>query len=344
MARGLREAGVDVVVGCLASLGPVGVELADEGFQTFACDARGPRDLGALHRLIGALWRLQPDLVHATLTHANVAARLACRWLGIPCLTSTATIEVERRSHRWLERASTWLDGGHIVNSLAVAAHVQRAFGLPADRVHLVPPFVREAPARLPRDEARARLGLSLNEATALWAGRLDPVKRVDLLIRALSTLADLPLKLLIAGDGPQRARLEALAREHAPGRVLFLGWQRDLSPAFSAADFLILPSLTEGMPNVALQAMSLGLPVLASDIPAFRELRGDQRLIRLIPSDAPEAYAAAMRESVLNSAELQRQAERASAWARVRLDSRRAMDELLKIYAAALAKPSSAQ
>src|SRR5262245_23746419 len=158
LARGLKAAGVDVHVGCLAGRGPVSEELEAAGIPTFACGAKNARSFWALLRLIGHLRRIQPDLIHATLPHANVAARLVGGYLGIPVVTSTATIEVERRWHRWIERRTAGWDRGHIVSSRALAEHVRTAFRVPAKRVHVVPMSLERFPQLVDRATARAKL------------------------------------------------------------------------------------------------------------------------------------------------------------------------------------------
>ncbi|RMF72376.1 MAG: glycosyltransferase family 1 protein [Planctomycetota bacterium] len=296
LARELLALGQTVTVGCLASPGPVSAALERDGVETFACDARGPRDLRTFTRLAAHLRRLRPDLVFSCLTHANVAARLVGRWIDVPVLTSTATIEVERPWHiRW-ERLTAPLDRGHVVNSRALAEHVRAAFSVPPERIHVVPPFVRETPRRINRAIARERLHLPTDAFVVLWAGRFDPVKRVELLIEAVAKMGEATV-LAFAGDGPLRGALERQA--HCCGameRIRFLGWQEDLSAAFSAADAFAFPSLTEGMPNAVLQALAFGLPVIASDIPAHREIDAGQSRLLLVDQASPDAYADAIR------------------------------------------------
>lgn len=296
-ARALRDAGETVVVGCLAHHGAVSDALEADGIATFACGAGGPRDLPAIGRLVAHVRRLAPDLIHATLTHANVAARLVGLWTRTPVLTSTATIEVERRWHRWAERLTARLDAGHVVNGTAVAAHVRRAFALPPGRVHVIPPAIGPL-RRVERATARAALDLAAHEFVVAWAGRFDPVKRLDQVVRTAELLGDRPTRFLLAGDGPLRADIERLAASSsAARRMRFLGWLDDLSELLAAADAFFFPSLTEGMPNAVLEAMAAGLPVVGSDIPALRELDGGAQRLVLIDSGAPRVYAQALRQ-----------------------------------------------
>ena len=338
LAVGLRDAGIAVYAGCLAPPGPVTAELAAQGITTFSCQARGVWDGSAVCRLAGHVRRLAPDLIHSTLMHANVAARLVGCLARVPVVTSTATIEVERRWHLWVERLTARLDRGHIVNSRSLAHHAQEAFGRPAHRVFVVPPLV--APPRVPdRAQARAALGIGADEFVAVWVGRLDPVKRVGIIVRCAEQMACARCRLLLVGDGPDRTRLEGLLRQSpAADRVRLLGWQDDPGLALGAADVFLFPSLTEGMPNAVLEAMWAGLPVVAADLPALRELAGEESGLRLVTEAAPEAFAAVLRE--LRDDEVGRRALalRARAWARSHLDPAAAIRAHIAVYRRILA------
>ncbi len=124
------------------------------------------------------------------------------------------------------------------------------------------------APFTQNRDALRRELGL--DGFTLLSLGRLIPIKGIDVLIDALAGVAN--VQLIVAGDGPERSRLEALARTKQ-ANVRFVGEVREPSKTawLQAADVFVLPSLilpsgrTEGMPTTLLEAMSHGLPVIAS-------------------------------------------------------------------------------
>ncbi len=339
LACGLRAAGLETHVGCLAPAGPISRQLDAAGIPTFACDARGPRDFVALWRLGQHVRRVSPDLIHATLTHANVAARVIGRLHGIPVVTSTATIEVERRWHAWAERLTRWLDHGQIVISQAVAEHVRRVFRYRPEKVFIVPPAI-ELPAATAADRAdiRAELGISDSEFVMLWAGRLDPVKRIDLVLDCAAHLREMPVRFLIAGDGPQREQVERALRGGPRAPVQWLGWRDDLDGLIAAADVLLFPSRTEGMPNVVLQAMAGGLAVVGSDIPALRELSGpDERLLLVRLPDADSAAGAALAAAVLSLRDdpqrRQALADRARNWAAAHLDPGRTVAAVIGVY-----------
>ncbi|MBN2445959.1 MAG: glycosyltransferase [Phycisphaerae bacterium] len=334
LARGLTRASVDVHVGCLAPRGPIGDELERDGIRTFACDARNSHDLGVFRRLSRHVRELAPDLIHATLTHANVAARLVGRRLGIPVLTSTATIEVERRWHLWLEWLTARRDAGHIVNTPALARHVMQAFGLPVERVHIVPPAIEPPAPALERADARRRLGLPENVPVIAWVGRLEPVKRTDWLVRCAEELIERDAVFALAGDGPLREMLERqIARSPARERVHLLGWQQNLAPLLSSADLFCLPSLTEGLPNAVLEAVAFGVPVLATNLPTLRDISGNGMRMRLVDADNAHTFASAIAQLLDSPDERASLASNARNWATDNLSTERAVQTLLTIY-----------
>lgn len=109
-----------------------------------------------------------------------------------------------------------------------------------------------------------------------LFVGRLVHQKGLDLLFPALGKLTELPWQLTVIGDGPQRGLLEELAAKLSiSDRIHFAGWQRgaDLNSHYLESNLFLLPSRHEGMPNVVLEAMASGLPVLATRIAGSEEL-----------------------------------------------------------------------
>ncbi len=340
LARGLRDAGQEVGVGCLAPLGPVGRDLRADGFDVFAAGAESVFSTGVFRRLERALRERKPEIIHSTLVHANFAARVIGRRLKIPVITSTATIEVERRWHVWLERWTRGWDCGHLVNSAALAAHVVAAFRRDPARVFVAPPSVeRRAPPA--RRAARQALELPADAFVVAWAGRLDPVKRVDVLMDAFDSFVGAArggaARLLIAGDGPDAARIAARkAQSPYAERIALLGWRDDLDALFAAADCVACPSRTEGMPNVVLEAMAVGAPVIAPPLPVMRELAGpdDARRLWLTPDDSVAALAAALGAIHAAPADARAVGDRAAEWVAAELSVEKTTAATLAAYA----------
>lgn len=114
----------------------------------------------------------------------------------------------------------------------------------------------------------------SEGEVRFLFVGRLSPLKGLGEVIMALGGLKDMPWRLYVAGDGPMRGEWEGLARQLGISeRVQFLGFVSHPEELMAQASCLLFPSRQEGMGRVLMRAISMGMPVLASDIPAIREL-----------------------------------------------------------------------
>lgn len=340
LARGLRDSGVDVHVGCLSYPGPITVDLHNEGFSTFACDAEDARDFGALRRLLRHVRRIQPNLIHATLLHANVAARLVGLLTRVPVVTSTATIEMERGWHRWAERLTARMDRAHLVSSVALAEHVTHAFALKRAHLRIIPPSLDPFPQRTDRAAARRAFQIPEHEFVVAWAGRLDPVKRIDLVLRIAEILSPQPMRFLLAGDGQDRPHIEQQLRISSAGRTVhLLGWQRDVAAVLSAADAFLFPSRTEGMPNAVLEAMACGLPIVASDLPVLRNLAGhdESRRMLLVSEDAPAPFAAALDRLRQDEALRATLGQQAADWARANLNHPATVRATLRAYESVL-------
>ena len=166
------------------------------------------------------------------------------------------------------------------------------AGGWPAGRVFHIPNF-----PNLAQSEAASRAGYATPESAplALALGRLHPNKAVDVLLRAAAKIPG--LWVWIAGDGPERARLERLAQELgvAP-RVRFLGWCMNRTALFKAADICVYPSRKEPFGNVVIEAWGCGVPLVAaaSTGPASLIRPGEDGV--LVPVDDAEALADAIR------------------------------------------------
>jgi starch synthase (maltosyl-transferring) len=302
LAPAVQAAGWDVRVVSLKAGGPVAERLAAAGLPVEDCAAGGPMDWRVFERMAAILSRQRPDLAHGLLFHANLAVRIGGLLAGFPrrrIVTEIQTVEIERRWHLAVERL-TWRLGGIVVgNSQSVVEHLHQAGGVPRERLRLVCGGVDvEAIARAaPRD--RDALGIPKSAKMLAWAGRLDPIKGLDVLLSAVAALpADPPVYAVLAGDGPLRGELEGLTeRLGIASRMKFLGRRDDVPAILKCADVFVFPSRTEGLPNALLEAFAAGVPVVATDAPGIRDLVTDGVTGRLVPVDDPRALAAAIGE-----------------------------------------------
>lgn len=157
----------------------------------------------------------------------------------------------------------------------------------------------REQPVKVAETESlRERLGIAANERVVLTVGRLSREKAQFDLIEAFKRFGDakpeISSKLIIVGDGPERTRLEAAA-ESLRGRVIFTGQVKDVRTFYSVADAFVLPSASEGSPNVLLEAMAANLPIVATAVGGVPEMVENNETALLVPPNDPSSIAAAI-------------------------------------------------
>ncbi len=202
----------------------------------------------------------------------------------------------------------------HLVGNTPGMVDWIRGQGFPAARVHLLANFVTDAsgatPAALPVPEG-ARVVLAM--------GRLHRTKGFDVLIAAMTRLPG-DVHAVIAGDGPERAALIALAAQAGVGgRVHLLGWRNDTAALLAACAMLVCPSRHEPLGNVVLEAFSARRPVVAASAEGPVWLLGDGARGLLVPIDSGVALAGAM-GAMLDSPDM---AARMAAEGRARFETR---------------------
>lgn len=242
-------------------------------------------------------------LIHSHGKGAGVYARLAARMLAVPAIHTFHGIHVERygvlrrAAYVALERRlAAWTDV--IINVSRAQEAEGLALGLFTARQSRVVrngvDVARLTAAALHRSEARKELGVDRHDPLIGCAARFDEVKRLDVVLEAAAAAGSPSLRVALIGRGSEEPRLRALAARLGLGpRVTFAGEILDASRLFTAFDLYCAPSRKEGLPLGVLEAMALGVPVLASDIPAHREVLGEAST-GLVPLTAP-AFAGAV-------------------------------------------------
>jgi glycosyltransferase involved in cell wall biosynthesis len=150
--------------------------------------------------------------------------------------------------------------------------------------------------SRFSREQAKAHLGCTLAPLIGI-VGRLEPVKRVDLFLAMAGIVADqIPdVQFVVAGDGALRQSLLSCARQAGlQDNVRFLGHREDIHDVLRALDILVMCSDHEGMPMVLLEALWLGVPVVARAVGGIREVVKNGRTGFTVSSSHPEDLAVA--------------------------------------------------
>lgn len=261
---------------CLRELGTLGGEALSAGVPVESLNLFRSKRINpfSLWRLSRWLRRAGVDIVHSQTHHAHIFGVAAARLAGVRSVVhQQKTLEELPARKRFLLRKC--LHGADAVISLSAEtrSQMQTGFGIPAGKIHVVPNAVDTSVFQPPGDTAAARraLGLEGEGFTLCCVGSLHPVKNHGTIIEALGILisrGQRPPRVLFVGDGPARPALESMARDKGVGEfIVFAGRQRPVVPWLHASDAFVLASAWEGQPLAMLQAVSCGLPVLASRI-----------------------------------------------------------------------------
>ena len=300
-----RDAGHECRVICLFNLGLLARELLASGVRVDACGKRPGLDLRALRRA-RALIRQSPDaVIHTHNAMAHYYAVLASLGLPVKCRINTRHgMGGRTRSGRqeWLYRQS--LRGTDYAVAVCEAARQRfAADGMRPRRALLsVPNGIRLERFRPADDVARqslvAELGLPTGSRIIGTVGRLQPVKDHALLLRAFAKVrVQVPeAALVIVGDGPLRAALEAQAEQAGLSDALrFMGDRHDVPRLLTGMEVFALTSTSEGYSVALLEACASSLPIVATDVGGNREIVRHGINGRLVPSGDTAAIATAL-------------------------------------------------
>ena len=274
---------VEIQVACLSKWGPVADQIRAAGVAVTPLDARGARDLRrTIGRLRGLVRERQIDTVFSFLVHSNFVAALASKALPhVRFFQSIQTTQPRPRWHWWIQRRIHQAAEKVVVPSPSAGQVARQWAHVSAERLVVIPNAVDVdlLAAIAPERDAFLAGAHRAEMATRVgYLGRLDPVKRVDVLIRAMRQLCGTHLthyRLHVFGDGPLRGKLELLARSELDPQMEFVFHGAVASPveALKQVDILVLPSEAEGFGLVLIEAMAAGVPVVATDVAGIRDV-----------------------------------------------------------------------
>lgn len=300
---------------CLKPLGPYGERLKQLGFKVISLNMTGRPSFRHVRELARIIDHERPDLVHAVMYQAIQLCRLARKRADQKFkLVSSPRVNYRTRSAATL-LVDRLLKGGD--DMLIAECEASRRFllsrlGYDPRKVGVVYNGVDIAswPAsKLERSQKRIELRMSAGELLFGSIGRLDTQKGHVHLVEAMALLrAKVNARCAIIGDGPRRHALElAVSKRAMEKSVLLLGERDDVTAWLSTLDVFVLPSLWEGLPNALLEAMALGLPVVASAVDGIPEVVEHGVTGLLVPPHDPEALAKALSELAADAALRQR-------------------------------------
>jgi glycosyltransferase involved in cell wall biosynthesis len=273
----------DVVT--LYNPGPVAERLHGDGVHVRDLGMQRNTQLAALPRLRRIISDGGYDVVHTHLYRAQIYARPAARLARTPAVVTTehsiGETHIERRKMtagvRALYLATDYLCcDATIAVSDAVRDRLAK-WGVPARKITVIPngvDFSRAAFDPQARTRIRAEFDIPPGAFVLGVLGRLDPIKRYHMVIEAVAPMLDREHKLLIVGDGDERAHLEEVARAHdVKDDVIFAGERHDIGAMLSALDLFVASSSQETFGLSVLEALANGLPALYTACPALDDV-----------------------------------------------------------------------
>lgn len=337
LARGIAARGVEVhaTFPVVAGTATLANDFRDAGIavhpgmfgRAAAVFNRRPRPLPKIIECLSmrrVLRAVRPDVAHISLAGqaAALGIRAACAQARVP---ATAILHVRPRNpiaasgarlafERYCARTQRWLSvseigGKALCQGLGIS-------GTAVTVIHngIVLERFEQVPKAAARKNIREALGLPEEAVVLLTVARLAPQKAHGAVLEAAPALVqECPdLHFVWLGAGELRGDLEAKASALGVGdRVHFPGWRDDTPDWYAGADLFLFPTHYEGFPYAVLEAAASGLPQLVSDEPGVREFADDATAL-IVPANTPEAWAAAIRAALADSAGMRRRADAA--------------------------------
>ena len=312
-------------------------------------------DVRAFAQILALLWRWQPDVLHTHTAKGGTLGRIASLFYNTAARRSRRCAVIHTfHGHvlegyfgrlgsfvvRLIERTLARVTDRIVTISARQCDDITRRFAIaPAGKVVVVPLGLELARLlALPERSARPRgqEEIQARRVVVGYVGRLVPIKDLATLVRGVGhARVRVPqIRLVIAGDGQERAALETLVTQLGLNEhVEFLGWRRDLAALYGGMDLFVLTSLNEGTPVSLIEAMAAGVPAIATAVGGVPDVIEDGVSGALIPPRQPEELADAIVQAVLQPEQAQRMAARARLMVRDRFDSARLVQEVEAIY-----------
>lgn len=299
--RAARDSGIDV----------------DVLYERFRFD---PDVIGQLQQIVQ---RRAPDVIQTHMIKSHFLVKLSKLGIRYPWVAfhhGYTTTDLKMKFYNQLNRWSLPSATKVVTVCGPFAQHLVKE-GVSPQRIFIrhnsITPPVSVQPAL--KAELREKLAIKQDEAIVLAVGRFSREKGHLDLINAIGILRDqhpgLAHKLVLVGDGPEQSRVKERARQLGSEEdVILAGQVKDVRPYYAGADVLVLPSHSEGSPNVLLEAMAWHLPVVATDVGGVSEVVSDEQSAILVPPHDPQLLATALARMLEDPLLRHRLAEAAAA------------------------------
>ncbi len=314
---------------CFRRPGEMAGDFEAAGVPVESLGRRGRFDLTTLPRLVRSFRAAGTDVVLLTHYHRSglVLGRIAARLAGVANVVAAHDMDLTAVGKRVLPRSV--VETLFLTDAVVLLApsqgrylHAQEGVGrFPWRRTRevVIPNGIVVLPVPTPDDRTagRARLGLDPGDVVVGIVAVLRPQKAHDVLVKAVASLAPAHprLRLVVVGDGPEESRVRALVDELGiADRVLFAGLRSDVRELLPGFDVSCLSSAHEGAPLAVLESMAAGVPVVATDCGALRDLVADGEEGFIVPVADPPALAARLAQLIADPGLRQAMGARARA------------------------------
>jgi len=361
LARQLVRHGHEATIYTLNREVPRARELEGSGVELVVDQKRWKLDPAVLRRLRVYLRDWRPDIVHGFLFDGDIYARIAAFGTGIPVLNSERSDNYELSRTQYLgHRLTRALADGLVANSHSGSAFAQRLYGFPPERCHVVWNGLRieelERQAATRADYRSEFFGPGRHKVACL-VGAIKPAKDYHLAIDAAARLtrADPEWRVLFVGDQLANATYRAgihsdtseykasvmrhFAAQDVADKVKFAGARTDVPAIVAQSDVLYVTSCREGFPNVVLEAMVLGVPVVSTDYSDIRRIL--PRPSQVVPSRNPDDLAWAILDAYGDRDAIAKEQKR---WVRTHASIENATLELERVYQRYVRTPALAR
>ena len=281
LAIGLANRGDDVRVFSLASL-PTGSQsllvdrLRDANISVDSGHSNNVvQTLPAYLRLKRWLKQSPPDVCQTFMYHANVLGTLAAKSTAVKVRVGGLRVAEPKSIRCRIERYAVKRMTSLVCVSNEVKKFAENHLACECTKSLVIPNSVDVQRFTNAKTFNWQILGWPKGAVVSVFIGRMHPQKGIELIQKQIDALAppDSNRRVLLVGDGPLRSSLQAWANGIGEDRVQLVPWQKDVAPIINGSRLLLLPSHYEGMPNVVLEAMAAGKPVVCSRVEGSQEL-----------------------------------------------------------------------
>lgn len=309
------------------------------GIEVFILPFAGKFDLRTIVPLARLARREHVDIVNTHSGNDSWSGGLAAKFAGIKLVrTRHLNLPLKRSWHNFVHELPACI----VTCGETMRVQLEQECGFAPEQLASIPTGVdfEQFAACKRREQVRAELGFGQDEWLILMVGVIRAVKRHDVALKAFAQVwkKHPQARLLLAGDGPMRGDIEALAQELGiAAAVRFLGHRDDVPDLMAAADCSLLTSRSEGVPQAVTQALGLGLPTVATAVGGVPELVIDGQTGLLAPSGDDTAVAAALNRLIEDPALALALGSAARAHARTRYSLNAMLDATEALYARVL-------